>query len=288
MAKKDLMFFESAYMNNRTYQQYYNRLTELSVSMFEWKNVPDTIDLRYLELCLFAYGQVAFFKDEVGYIALPCMSTGVYDIYNRPVSLQAFAANGFRRDLTIDDSVIIYNNCLRTPSKIDVEMFAKRLYNIDRTIDVNVNAQKTPVLVLCDENERLTLVNMYKQYEGNAPFIFGKKGLNRDAIKALSTGAPYISDKLTELKNGIWNEALTYLGISNVTFNKKERLVSDEVARNMGGVIASRFSRLNARQQAAEQINNMFGLDISVEYREEYDTTGAGPETGERGENGNQ
>ncbi len=272
MARKDLMFFESAYMNNRTFQQYYSRLAELAVSMFDWKNLPDTVDPRYLEMALFSYGQAVFFKDDViGFLCLPMMSTGRYNIYNVPIERQAFAGNGYHADLTIDNSVAVYNNFMRTSSKIDIEMFAKRLYNLDRIIDVNANAQKTPVIVECDENERLTMLNLYKKYEGNEPFIFGKKGLNKEGLKVLSTGAPYICDKITDLKNNIWNECLTYLGIANVTFNKKERLVSDEVARNMGGVIASRFSRLGARQQAAEEINKMFGLNISVEFKEEYE-----------------
>ncbi len=272
MAKKDLMFFESAYMNNRTFQQYYSRLAELAVSMFDWKNLPDTVDPRYLEMALFSYGQAVFFKDDViGFLCLPMMSTGRYNIYNVPIERQAFAGNGYHADLTIENSVAVYNNFMRTSSKIDIEMFAKRLYNLDRIIDVNANAQKTPVIVECDENERLTMLNLYKKYEGNEPFIFGKKGLNKEGLKVLSTGAPYICDKITDLKNNIWNECLTYLGIANVTFNKKERLVSDEVSRNMGGVIASRFSRLGARQQAAEEINKMFGLNISVEFKEEYE-----------------
>ena len=283
MAKiKDLMFWESAYMNNRTYQQYYMRMTELAVSMFDWKGLPESVNAEYMEKALFAYGQAVFFKDDVlGFLALPMMSTGMRDIYNIPIQRQGYADNGYRVDLTIENSVAMYNNSLHTSSKVDVEMFAKRLYNLDRIIDVNANAQKTPVLIECDENERLTMLNLYKKYEGNEPFIFGKKGLNKEGLKVLSTGAPYICDKLTDLKNTIWNEYLTYLGISNISIDKKERLVSDEVTRNMGGVIASRFSRLGARQKAAKEINAMFGLNISVDFKEEYKTHGEGGEPGD-------
>ena len=89
-------------------------------------------------------------------------------------------------------------------------------------------------------------------------------------MKAIQTGVPYVADKLTMLKTQYWNEALTYLGISNLNIQKKERLVSDEVARNLGGVIASRYSRLNARKEACEKINDMFGLDVDVEYRDDF------------------
>lgn len=269
--KRDLQFCESAMMNNRTYLQYYNRLTELAVSMFDWKNVPDTIDVRFLEMCLFGDGMAIFFKDDVlGFLALQTTIGGELNVYRIPTKRRAYAQNGYNIDLDESNSVIIFNNFLHTNSLLDIEMFSKRLYNLDRAIDVNANAQKTPVLIMCDETERLTMKNLYKQYEGNEPFIFGNKALNAKGLTVLKTDAPYVADKLYQLKTQIWNEALTYLGISNTNITKKERMISDEVIRNMGGVIASRYSRLEARRQAAEQINKMFGLDISVDYREDF------------------
>lgn len=271
MPRKDLGFVESAYMNNRTFQQYYNRLTELALSMFEWKNLPSSVDARFLEMCLYKDGQAIFFKDEVlGYLGLQCTINGELNVYRIPINRRAYAVNGYQKQLNENDSVIIYNNYIRTNSMLDVEMFSKRLYNLDRAIDVNANAQKTPVLIQCDENQRLIMKNLYKQYEGNEPFIFGAKGLDANALKVLQTGAPYVADKLYELKTQLWNEALTYLGISNINTVKKERMISDEVARNQGGVVASRYSRLEARRQACKQINEMFSLDIWVDYREDF------------------
>lgn len=269
--KRDLQFCESAYMNNRTYLQYYNRLTELAISMFEWQNLPETVDQRFLEMCLFSDGMCIFFQDEVlGYLGLQCMIGGKLNIYRIPMERRAYATNGYQRELDGTNSVIIFNNYLHTNSMLDVEMFSKRLYNLDRAIDVNANAQKTPVLIQCDESQRLTMKNLYKQYEGNEPFIFGSKGLDANGLKVLQTGAPYVADKLYELKTQIWNEALTYLGISNINVVKKERMITDEVTRNQGGTVASRYSRLESRRQACKQINEMFGLDIWVDYREDF------------------
>ena len=269
--KRDTQFGESAYMNNRTYMQYYNRLTELALSMFEWKNLPKTVDQRFLEMCLFSDGMCVFFEDEVlGYLGLRCMIGGKLNVYQIPTDRRAYATNGYQKELDGTNSVIIFNNYLHTNSMLDVEMFSKRLYNLDRAIDVNANAQKTPVLIQCDESQRLTMKNLYKQYEGNEPFIFGSKGLDANGLKVLQTGAPYVADKLYELKTQIWNEALTYLGISNINVVKKERMITDEVTRNQGGTVASRYSRLESRRQACKQINEMFGLDIWVEYREDF------------------
>lgn len=266
-------FWESAALNNATFRQYYNRLVELAISMFEWKNVPDTIDIRFLELTLFTNGQCVFFKDEeLGYLALPNASGGDLNVYRIPNRRRAYAVTGYSRELSEKDSVLIYNNMLHTNSQNDVVMFAKRLYNLDRAIDVNANAQKTPVLIQCSEQERLTLLNLYMKYEGNEPFIFGDNGLNTKAIQVLNTQAPYRGEELYQLKTRYWNEALTYLGISNLNFQKKERMVSDEVMRSMGGTIASRYSRLESRRTACGQINKMFKLDppMDCDYREDY------------------
>ena len=262
--------WESALLNNRTYLQFYNRLLELAINMYEWKNLPNTVDERFLELTLFSDGMAVFFRDDIlGELCLQCMIGGELDVYRIPIDRTAYATNGYQMRLNNQNSVIIFNNYTHTNSMLDVEMYARRLYEIERTIDVNVKAQKTPIIVRATENQRLTMKNLYMQYDGNEPFIFGDNNLDMDAIKVLSTNAPYVADKLNILKRQIWNEALTYLGIENSNTEKKERLVSDEVNSNLGGVAAQRFCRLNARRKAADQINKMFGLNIEVDFREE-------------------
>lgn len=274
--RKHDIFDESMVLNNLTYRQYLNRLTELAISMFEWKNLPDTVDARYLELHLFETGCMVYFKDEViGDLCLDCIVNGRLDAYGNPLLRRAYSGyNNYQKLLKYNNSVIIWNNYLHGNSILDVEMFARRLYNIDRIIDVNANAQKTPVLLQGTEKQRLTLLNLYKEYDGNAPFIFGDKNLDLNSLKALSTNAPYVCDKLYQLKTQIWNEALTYLGISNINIQKKERLITDEVTRNQGGAIASRYSRLESRRQAVEKINDMFGTNIEVNYREDFQEVG--------------
>lgn len=273
--KKNQAFHDALMANGATYVQYYNRLMELSMSMFEWKNLPDTVDERYLELGLFSSGCMIFFKDDViGELALNMTYQGGFDIYGEPTRRRAYSRyNQFQTTLDKDNSVIIWNNMLRTNSALDVQMFAYRLYNLDRIVDINANAQKTPVLITCDEKQKLTMKNLYMQYEGNYPVIFGDSNLDIKSLNVLKTDAPFVSDKIYDLKVKIWNEALTYLGISNINTTKKERMITDEVIRNQGGTIASRYSRLESRRRAVKKINKMFGLNITVDYREDFQST---------------
>lgn len=274
MARRKTTFEESASMNNLSYLVYVERLIELAISCFKWEGLPDSVDERFFEKALFEDGQAVFYMDkELGdYLCLRCMFGAPLDVYNIPTRRTAYASNGYNYELTIEDSVMIFNNRLHTNTFPTVYWYAKRLWDIDRIIDVNVRAQKTPVLLEGTPEQRLTLKNLYKQYDGNEPFIFGNKNFDfAGTIKAISTGAPYIADRLYGLKMQIWNEALTYLGINNLSVEKKERMFTQEVVSNQGDVYASRFSRLEARRRACDEINKMFGLNLSVNYRDSLD-----------------
>lgn len=273
--KKNNFFKESADRNNITYIFYLNRLVELALSRFDWINLPDTVDARYLESALLYKGMAVYFRDDViGDLALNVMYKGMMDVYGNPTKREAYSIyNHYRQELDKTNSVVIWNDYLREPYYTPLVMYAMKLANIDRTIDVNVSAQKTPVLVLGSDQQKLTLQNLYKEYDGNAPVIFGYKNLDIDSLTVLKTDAPYVADKLQQLKTEIFNEVLTFLGISNVSIQKRERLITDEVTRSEGGTLASRYAYVQARQTAVDEINRMFGANIEVRFKSELDVS---------------
>lgn len=273
MSKSAKKRWQSAELNNKTYIDYYNRLMELALNVFEWENLPPSVDERFLELTLYEMGYCLYFNDEIiGNLALTCTIGGKLDVYRIPVLRRAYAVNGYNKMCSTKDSVLIFNNYLHTPTQLTIELFARRLYEIERAIDVNVKAQKTPTLILSSEQQRLTMQNLYMQYDGNEPFIFGDKNMDIEGIKSLKTDAPFVADKLENLKHQIWNEALTFCGIENSNQDKKERLVSDEVGSNYGNVEAQRNVMLNARKQAVKKINAMFDTNIDVHFRSNLQT----------------
>lgn len=274
---KNRAFMSTLNENVRTYRLYLDQILEIAIARYKWNGLPKTIDERFLELTLCGKnGSVLFFKDEnIGHLALPCTMSGRFNVYKIPIQRRAYAVNGYQATRDDTNSVIIYSNQLHNGMSVynRLVQYAKDLYLIDSIIMVNVNAQKTPLMLLADEKQMLTLRNLYMKYDGNQPFIFGDRNdLNPNSIQALVTGAPYVADKLYELKQNIWNEVLTFLGVPNVQMNKKERLITDEVNRGLGGVFASRYSGLLSRRQACDQINEMFGLNLSVDYRNESET----------------
>lgn len=279
---KDLRFLDSALMNSETYFDYVERFKKICLSMFEWVNLPDSMNARYLEECLYYKGQASLLKDELyGFINTQCASNGYLNIYGLPTSLNCYSYqyNSIRNlytglDGTEDkDCILVMNNWQRIPTASTIELFCQRLAEAEMTAQVNIKAQKTPVLIVVDENQRLMMENLYSQYEGNRPFIMGDKNQVGDGVvKSINTGAPFIADKIMEYKKQIWNEALQFLGINTLQTEKKERLITDEASSNNELINLNLQSMLIPRQEACKQFNKLFGLEgtdkeISVRVR---------------------
>lgn len=269
---------EAQYINNMTYFQWYNRLLDVALVRFKWTNLPEEIDPRFLELTLCFDGKALFFKNEDidEYMALQFYGTGPIDIYREPIRRTAFSPSiGFRyANLDKSNSVIIWNNYTRTPEIVALRLYAQKLYEIDRAIDVNVKGQKTPKIIRSTDTERLTMENLFRKYDGNIPFIFGSKNLaDLTDITVLDTTTPYVADKLMLLKRQTFAEAMTYFGVENSNTEKKERLVSTEIQANKGTVDISRQTGLKSREDAADKINRMYGLNVNVEYNANPDMT---------------
>lgn len=276
------------FINNQdTATMFMWRLMNLAISVFKWDNLPEGVDERMLEFWLLRDGFVGFFYDEAlksderrrapeGYAVLPMMIQGQWDIYEYPRDRRAYAVNGFNYECTEDNSVIIYQNYLRVPMWLTLWQYAYRLAEAQRTIDINCMQQRTARIIRCSEDQRLTYLNAAKEVDEGRPWVHGDKNFDLDAFQVFDIATPYVANELQTYKHQLWNEALTYLGIENVNTDKKERLISDEVVNNMGDVEAERFTRLNARKQACDEINRLFGLDVKVDFRSgTYIRTGA-------------
>ena len=259
--------WDSARINNATYQFFFMKLMSIALSCFKWENLPDSIDERFLELTLANRGSCLFFKDEeLGFLTLPANLSGQLNVYNIPKIRQAFASTVYNKMCDDKDSVIIFNNYLHFSTLSVVEHYAIRLYEMQRTIDVNVKAQKTPKIFKSNEQQRLTLQNIFMKYEGNEDAIFIDKDFDMNALQVFDTSAPYVADKIRMLMSQTFSNFLNDLGIEAITTEKKERINEAETESTKGYVEIGRNIFLNARKQACDEINRMFDLNINVEF----------------------
>ena len=269
--------WESAELNNWAYNHYFYSLLDIAVNSIEWLNLPPEIDPRFLEYVVNVNGYALWSYDDIAEAFLVSNASlgGTLNVYSVPTYRRAFAPNGYNQEFGADDSVIIYNNYLRTPTYGTISFYARKLYEIERTLDTEIYTARIPAFVTCEESQRLTMENLMMKYDGNTPLIFGNKSIDTSGIKVLDLKPGDKGEKMERLytmKRKYWYEALAYLGVDTVNEEKKERLVTAEVERGNSIAAMQRLTRLNARKFAAQQINNMFGLDIDVQYRK-IDTT---------------
>jgi hypothetical protein len=254
--------------NNYKKAHFYNLLYQMCINRFIWKGLPKHIDVDFVEKELADLGELAFINHKIyGFQITYCTGDNI-NMYGRPTRYFCFTADyTINEYFNADEIVIIRNNKLSQNSHDFINMYASLIAEIQKTKEVNLNAQKTPILVQADESQLLTLKNLYAQYEGNSPVIFGTKQLNYEDLKVLKTDAPYLLDKLQSEKIDTINECLNFMGIKTVT-DKKERMVTDEVQANNDLVNICLSMFLNTRLQAKEQIKEKFGLDVEIELAE--------------------
>lgn len=270
---KDLIFEESLFNNMEDYINLKMRLLALTIGRLHFKNLPDEIYEPFILKMIVQNPETLFAYDDIAgrFFWYIFTNNGTMNEYNVPYERRITLPNiGYSNVFNTDNSVIFRSSLSGMPLLPIIEEYARKLFIISRTIDVNVNAQKTPVMVLCEEDQRLTFTNMMKQYAGNVPFIFGDKNIiSENNFKTLDLKAPFVADKLFELKTNLWNEFLTFLGIYNVAINKKERLITDEVNRSMGGVLTARNDFVKSIQDSVEKINKKFNLNIIFYFGED-------------------
>ena len=272
------------YFTSVTYSTWFNRLYNIAISRFEWLNLPDTCNEKFIEQVLFFNGFMVGYKDSAlnSFLIMPCTNNSVLDIFGYPAKVNAYGYNGYMaqnltpytitlgQEPTRADAALLYANYSRCPDLPAVLYFARKLTKIDRTIDVNINVQKTPYIISCGENQRLTVANMFKQVDNFEPAIITTKfyGLNGEKpINVMDLKPPFVADKMQILKRQVYQEALTYLGIEANTSEKAERQVTEELTANMGETESMRQSPLASRKQFCKEFNKIYGTNIDVKFR---------------------
>lgn len=271
--KKKLI--NSQLTNMKTYLMYRQEMLTLAENVFEFKNLPEFIDVSYLNKTLLRNGSIAFFKDdELGLIALPYDVIGNFDIYGRPMEIFARAANGtYYRKLKSDEFVIMYDNNGRYPIFMDICQMAERIALSKRTIDVNIVQQRTPRVWKTSQDKKKTLQDMLSEIDGMEENIATYESIDIDDMNVVLAPAPFVADKIDDHLDKEWAEFYRLIGVANLIEQKKERMIKDEMSASQGGTIASRFSRFEPRKRAIEEINKKFGTNIEVSYYDGEPTT---------------
>lgn len=272
-------FINSQLNNYKTYLMYRRQLLSLAENVFEFKGLPEFIDVSYLNAQLVINGSIAFFYDDVlGLLALPYANYGGLDVYGRPKQIQVYSNTGYNKILNYGEFVIMYDNNGHYPLLADIIQYAERIAMNTRTSDINISQQRTPRFWKTKTENLKSIQDLVNNVDSNAETVIAYDNLDLDDTTLVLEPAPFVADKIDQHQEKIWNEFLRLIGISNLSYQKKERNIKDEINAMQGGTIASRFSRFEPRQRAVQQINKKFNMNIEVSYYDGVPSTIEEPE----------
>ena len=283
--KNNRKFYESLALNDESFRVWENFFRRIALARFDWDNIPSTMNARFLEITLYSTGKASLLKDiERSFINTKCTNSGNINIYGLPTNLKCFSygynvnrilytgKNEINGNDPYEEAILVMNDIECLPSINMMDLYCYRLAQCDRTCDVNVNAQKTPVMVLADDKTLLSVQNLANEYEGNEPFIVvNKNQLDEKSLRSINTNAPIVTKQIDEHKKEIINEALTYLGINNINIEKKERALTDEINSNNEVINLNMQNFLIPRLQACKEFNELFDLKVEEISKEEYE-----------------
>lgn len=247
----------------------YDRFKLLMLNQFKWTGPEkENIQERHIEEYLFENGYCLFFEDpHNGKMCLPCYGHDL-NVYGDYLNYTATGFN-YTFNVSAENSVLVENNKLRMCTHKAVLFFVERLFELVRTMDVNVRQLKIQTLFTATDDNVLTVKKIIDEIDNNNwAIVVDKMTINPDEIvKAVQTGVKCLTPELTDRYNAVMNEALTYFGINNSNTDKRERLITDEANANNQFIDSCAEMFLESRKRACEEINKKFGLNWSVELR---------------------
>lgn len=253
---------------NINFTRIYDYYKMLALNMFTWENLPETMNSRYIENALYEHGLCLINNDEnMSLISVPCNFGANMNINGESTEV---ITSGYNYVKTINyinnkDCVLIRNNDLAKATKDYIANYAERMLEVEMCIRANINQQKFPWFINATEKTKKALEIIFEKVENFEPFILANKeiGLGDNALEVLTMPTPYVADKLNEYKYELEREILTFLSLNN-NFEKKERLLTDEINSNNDFISTNAMLMYKNRLQACKEINKKFGLNVKV------------------------
>ena len=243
--------------------------------MFQYHNLPDSIPSREIELLLQTNGFGVFIEVEGKYYIVNGGLGGEPDVYNMPteavISIPALKLNKTYK--INEDCIVIPNDSMYLGL---IPMYAKycTLMNENEMtmLLATVNKRIQHLLSANDDNTIESAKNFLKKvFDGEIGVIGESKLFESLKVNTTSATSQVSMKDLFEyeqyLKASMYNE----IGLS-ANFNmKRERLSSSEVEANTDNLYPLVDDMLNSRRKGLEKVNEMFGLDIQVEFNSSWD-----------------
>ena len=252
-------------------------LLQKAMSVFEW-DLPETWNKDYFLYVLYCWGYVAVVNtDKFGVIPQGCGLKG-YDVFYAPT--HAVIANPLLSGI-LEPRIGTQCELLKLQPDFSgildlVGHYAEQMALASQSVSVNLlNSKLSYVFTAKTKALAESLKKMYDQIASGEPAVVIDSRLKNAADgeetwKAFeqNVGGNYIvTDLLSDLRK-IESMFDTEIGIPNANTDKRERLIQDEVNSNNIETYSKCAMWLENLQDACKRVNDMFGLSISVRWRE--------------------
>ena len=256
-------FWQTDSYNFRTYNKNLDLLLALAINRFRWVGLPKTCDARYLERALHRNGiaTLSHKADDATpvYTTLQALPNGQYNMYGIPIAWRAVGYDGLTDyPVTNENGELCYYSYSRVSPWNALEIYARKMAHYERTEDVNLSQQMKPFIGIAPQEKRLELINLLKQVEGGEPAILGdEKMLDLvNNVTVIDTKVPIITEELARSHQNVLNQALLYLGIPHLAFEKGERMIEDEARANTAPTNVMLLDCLQARREFCDKVNS--------------------------------
>ena len=254
---------------------YITYMLNRSITMFKYHNLPDTMPQREIELLLQCNGWGCVCEIEGNLYCLNGGLGGVPNAYNMPTEIIINNPYlNYNKTLTIDtDCVIIPNDSMYVGLLPMYNRYCTMLVENDITmILATVNKRIQNLLSANDDNTVESAKNFLKKvFDGELGVIAESKLFDTLKVNASSVNSTVSMTELFEFEQYVKASLYNEIGLSANYNMKRERLTSAEVETNTDSLYPLVDDMINQRRKAVEKINEMFGINIEIEFNSSWD-----------------
>lgn len=254
------------------YTEFHRReLWNFLENLYTWKGFPDTVDTRFFNRLLLRAGFAPLLTYDGDYITCDGAAHGL-DLYLRDTRFKV--SNPFLKNVEREvgkNCVLCFNTLnYRQPESCEilVEIFARRLAQIDVSLDVSLKNSRASIIAVVGGSEDALKVSaaLDNMYRGDAAVITTSTAWKEDKeIFPLSPKDNIISAELADCRKNVMAEFYEFLGIDTVAVDKKERTNLAEMSSNAQQLYINGLRMDAARERFCDEVRKVFGLELSCE-----------------------
>ena len=253
---------------------YHNTLYTMAVSLPTWEGLPQDIDRDIMERILIQNTCVVITYDPIidKNLTLVLGEVHKYDTNGRPLLYDASTLFGgiIYKNLTPENSVIIYDNVTMIPTFAGIVFYAGRLANLRLTIDQCVRNMKVPYIIRTTSNNKAAIEAIMTEVYNYKPAIIEDGVVDLECLKAytLTDNIPETLEAARAEYSATWDEAMSAIGVPNTTTGVRnaDRVTATELTMLSASSEIRSEARIKPRIQGAERLKEVFGWDTKVSF----------------------